>query len=150
MASAGFGGTVSLWNVATKKLLGSLSRHEGGVRCLAFSPDGETIASGGFDRTVRLWDVKSHEVKAILSGHAGTIQALQFSPDGHTLVSGGDRSVALWDVPKQRERATLQAPGYVWSIAVSPNGQMIAAGLDDGSVKLWQASTVEEVRQAGL
>ena len=35
--------------------------HTPWVRCLAWSPDGRTLASGGNDRAVRIWDVSAAE-----------------------------------------------------------------------------------------
>ncbi|KAH7310400.1 NUC169 domain-containing protein [Stachybotrys elegans] len=35
--------------------------HEGRVRTVSFSPDGEWIASGGDDGTVRIWSLNGHE-----------------------------------------------------------------------------------------
>src|SRR3954447_20644301 len=37
-----------------------------GSRCLAFSPDGETLAVGNVDGTVSLWDVNSGKTEASL------------------------------------------------------------------------------------
>ncbi len=43
-------------------------------------------------------------------------------------------------------RATLQGhDGPVWSIAFSPDGQALATGSDDTSLRLWDASTAREI-----
>jgi WD40 repeat protein len=51
---------VQLWDVARGQRVASLEGHTGGVRCLAYSPDGTRLASGGHDRTVRLWNVAGY------------------------------------------------------------------------------------------
>ena len=38
-------------------LVASLKGHTEAVRCMAFSPDGKTLASGSSDQTIKLWDV---------------------------------------------------------------------------------------------
>jgi WD40 repeat protein len=35
------------------------SGDEEGIFCIAFAPDGETLATGSDDRTVRLWNIRS-------------------------------------------------------------------------------------------
>ena len=35
---------------------GTLKGHTGGINCIAFSPEGGTLASGSWDGTVQLWD----------------------------------------------------------------------------------------------
>src|SRR5262249_16830213 len=62
-----------------------LGRHRYPVHCIAFAPNGKTLASGGGfpgkDGEVRLWDVSSGMVRAILPGHQKCVYAATFSPD---------------------------------------------------------------------
>ena len=39
----------------------TLEGHQGGVDCVAFSPDRQTLVSGSKDGTIRVWDLKTGE-----------------------------------------------------------------------------------------
>jgi WD40 repeat protein len=51
--------TVRLWDVTSGKLSEGLGWHNGGAICLAFSPDGKTLATGDGAGVIRLWDIPS-------------------------------------------------------------------------------------------
>jgi WD40 repeat protein len=106
IASASGSELVLLWDVQKGKLIHSLRGVRPGARCVAFSPDGQTVAAGWKDGQVRLWDVQSGERKETLKGHAiafsDEIYSLAFSPDGKTLASAGqDATVRLWPIKKR-------------------------------------------------
>ena len=119
LADAADDGTISLWEVATRRRLGRLlAGHDGAVHAVAFSPDGTRLASGGDDGTVRLWDVPTRRpIGHPLRQHdAGAVNGVAFSPDGTTLASGANEdpnsagngtsaTLQFWDVATGRALA---------------------------------------------
>jgi WD40 repeat protein len=56
LAVAGEGGAISIWDVASRKRIGTLTGHTDMVYALAWSVDGSYLASASGDRTAILWD----------------------------------------------------------------------------------------------
>ena len=83
------------WNKIHERL--KLQGHSGGVRAVAFSPDGDRIVSGSSDNTLRLWDREGSPIGEPLQGHSDWVWAVAFSPDGDRIVSGSsDNTLRLW------------------------------------------------------
>jgi WD40 repeat protein len=65
-----------------------------------------------------------------------------FSPGGKTLVAAcADESVRLWDRKEGREPAVLPHGNVVLSVAISPDGKLVASGngaSEPFEVKLWE------------
>jgi hypothetical protein len=67
-----------------------------------------------------------------------------YAANGKYLVSGGTRGVHVWRVEGGELLATMEAPD-VRCLAVSKDGQWIAAGTNRGDVFVWDAKTYKQV-----
>jgi WD40 repeat protein len=116
-----------------------------GIRAIALSPDGQTLASADFDGAIQLWDTSARvPLGAPLHGHTAQVWSVAFSPDGMTLASAShDGTVRLWDVAARRALGRLPAPdtGAQTSLAFSPDGRTLAVGGEGGRLQLWDVRT---------
>jgi WD40 repeat protein len=111
--------------------------------CLAYSPDGRTLAAASMHGTVRLWDPASGKLQLQFQAHAHWIYALAYSPNGKLLATAGvDQRIKLWDSATGKPLETSDAPdGPLWNAAFSPDGKKAATVGMDGVLRLWDTAT---------
>jgi WD40 repeat protein len=101
------------WKVVETESKVARVGHQGIVRSMAVSPDGNLMASGGDDRTIRLWEYPECRPLARWEAHDNGVTVLHFLPGGRTLVSGSaDGTLRLWDLAMIRRG--LRAMGLDW------------------------------------
>jgi WD40 repeat protein len=151
---------VRLWDVETAELRATFSGPEGGCEIVAFSPDGRKVAATGFggaiklrtpdptsSRAPRLLDVSTGREPMPLQVARGCVFCcVRFSPDGATLAAAGrdaeGGTVILWDTETGRQRRTLKGhETLVTRVSFSPDGQALASGGADNTIKLWEPAT---------
>lgn len=143
LAAAGNGKIALLDPATAQEILKFGDPKEGAalssVACMAFAPDGKTLATGSFDSFIRLWNTTTGEKIRDLEGHQSVIYSLAFSSDGRNLASGSfDRSVRLWEVFSGHMIKTLSGhAGSVGSVAITPDGRGVVSGSSDTSLILW-------------
>lgn len=65
----------------------------------------------------------------------------QFLPNGE-IALGGESGVGIWNLESGNRRLSLNAPGGVETLGVSPNGQLIAGiSREDGRIRLWEVQS---------
>jgi len=84
---SGSDGIAEIWDVESGERLAALAGPAGGVKGLAFSPDGSRIALAGADGLVRLFDADTGAPQLNLRGSGCAVESVAFSPDGMKLAS---------------------------------------------------------------
>ncbi len=102
---------IRLWDTHNGKLLGLCKGHTQGVRWLAFSPDGETLASVGDDSTLRFWNVRTQQELLSIQRLADPVRDILFSPDGHWLAAKTLGGLRLLDGSGDRDAGKTTALG---------------------------------------
>src|SRR6266566_4414586 len=87
LASASADGTARLWDLTTGTLTATLQSPAARAYCVAFSPDGKSLAVGfgGPRGLVQLWDLDPLRRRESWAAHDYNTRGLVFSPDSRHL-----------------------------------------------------------------
>ncbi len=122
-----------------------------GIFSMAYSPAAKLMALARVD-SVELVSADTLKVVRKLEGHHGTHNAVAFSPDGSEVFAvSGENSlyggVKQWKVADGTLVRTIQGhKDMLYSLAVSPDGKILATGSYDQQIKLWDTSTGKEIK----
>lgn len=164
--------TVRVWDIGTRAARLRLDGHRDAVTALAGVPGRHIVVSGGYDGRLRWWDVDSgeclHEVRTALrriaalaavpstligaSVEASTLTGASVEAStGHVLTSGSSGEIVVHDLRTGDEagRFDTGSAGVV-GLAVSPDGDVVAAAGHEGTVTLWAAPDWDPLRRVDV
>jgi WD40 repeat protein len=152
LATGSFDRKVRIWDVATGACRHTLAEHKGEVRPVAWSPNNRTLYSGGYDETVRWWDSstgkQTQSVDLARSQRweqmANQVTSLAASADDRWLAVGvGGPWKDHWGVLLlgSREGVFREHRDSVISVAISPDGSLVASADATGVIYLWDPRT---------
>jgi WD40 repeat protein len=112
---------------------------------VTFSPDGKRLAIGTFLNDVQLWDASTGQQLTTFQGRSLPGKRLVYSPDGRNLVITGVRP-EFFDAVTGRKIGSVSVSGSeISDVAFSSDGKRFAAGVRDGTVKMWDRRNGREL-----
>jgi WD40 repeat protein len=147
VVTAGTDRSIKVWDVSTGKLRRSFNQHTDTVHCLAFRPGSSSTepglalcVSGSQDRTVRVWQPGIGRLVRIVRAHEGPVLAVAWNPVQARFYSAGTEGmVRSIDAGSDQILGQWQAHGdWIYSLAVSADGALLATGSWAGAVKVWR------------
>jgi cytochrome c len=132
LASASWDHTVRLWPL-TGGAPRVLDGHTQNVNGVAFAPDGRTLISVSYDQSIRLWPLADSASPAVVAMPV-PLNAVAVGSDGEIATGGADGKVYFLSPGGTRAGDVAAGPKPVISIAISPDGALLAAASIGGSV----------------
>ena len=129
------------------------------VTALAFSPDGTTLVSGTDQGGIQTWNVTTGKALADFAKPSEQEElmytsALRYSPDGTLLAAGSYTLIRIWEVETgkillsantEHKRGNTTFGSYLEPLVFSPDGAILANGLDRGVIQLWDVTTGDAI-----
>ncbi|KAL7798225.1 hypothetical protein V8C37DRAFT_249141 [Trichoderma ceciliae] len=151
LATADENGNINIWDVDTGDCLQNFRGIDGDETAplcasCAVSPDSQKAAFGLQGGEVDIRDINTGEyIKTLQHDEFVHISQVVFSADGHRLISSGatnfDGSIRIWDTKTWSHIKTLVGhTGEVDSVTFSQDGQWVASGSRDETIRIWNAT----------
>jgi cytochrome c len=134
LASASWDRTIRLWPLAGG-VPQVLEGHSQNVNGVAFAPDGTKLVSAGYDATVRVWSLQGSDAPLVAT-LASPLNAAAVAPDGEIVTAGADGEVYFLSPAGETRGAVDASPTPILSLAISANGERVAATTIRGSVAI--------------
>ncbi|KAJ5556427.1 hypothetical protein N7494_000342 [Penicillium frequentans] len=143
---------VGLWDTATGVLQHTLKSHEREIKLVIFSPNGRLLASSSWE-AVHIWNTETGTLEqnfrpswpSMILSRPGKAGLIAFSLNSRLLVSGFVRCTVmlLWDIETGalQQRFDGRSDWMINSLAISPDGQLLASSSYDMEVRLWDIAT---------
>jgi WD40 repeat protein/tRNA A-37 threonylcarbamoyl transferase component Bud32 len=153
--------SATVWDVQSRSLRYGPFRVGRGTDGVSISADGKMVATAD-DHGVKLWDLATGASLGQIGGDVGDVAfsptepvvAFVFEGWGNSAPVEGGGNAEIWDVVRRERITTMQletkpSSGFAlgWTVAFSPDGQMLATAGDDPLVHVWDVGTGKLIRQ---
>ncbi|HET6328312.1 MAG TPA: hypothetical protein VFG04_26760, partial [Planctomycetaceae bacterium] len=142
---------VKVFETQTGKQARSFEGHTHQVLGVSWKADGSLLASAGADNAIKIWNLETGEQQRNIGSHSKQVTSIQFLGTGADILStSGDKTARLHHAIDGDNYRTLDGSSdYLYAAAATPDESLIAAGGEDGILRLWNGTTGKSVATFG-
>jgi WD40 repeat protein len=140
---------IRMWRVKEKAEMKTVKGSNKGITSLTVSEDGTLLAAAS-KKTIQVWDLKKNKKAGSLT-ESEPVSSLAFHPDSNRIALGkakaaiammnlnAEKTESVWKLDSKLTKKLFEKPPKeIADIAVSPDGNYVAAVSDNGVVMLWK------------
>ncbi|MCI0462591.1 MAG: NB-ARC domain protein [Gemmataceae bacterium] len=148
LASCGADKFIKVFEVPSGKLVKSFEGHTHQVLDVGWHSGGNLLASAGADNTVKVWDFAKGEQVRTINAHTKQVTRLVFVGKSANFVTcSGDQTVKFWNVQNGGNVRNFGGNNdFVYAVGVTPDGSIVAAGGEEGIVRVYNGNNGQLVR----
>ena len=147
LASAAADKFVKVFDLASGEHVRSYEGHTHHVMDVSWKGDGTQLASAGADNAIKVWNAETGEQARTITTYSKQVTSLTFIGMGDEFIScSGDKRVFRHRASNGGTvREFKGCPDYVYCSATTDDGKIVAAGCEDGVLRVWNGADAKEI-----
>lgn len=141
IATGGSDKVAATYDTLTGNRIKLYEGHTNYVLGVGWAKHNRMLATAGADHVLKLWDVKSGNQIRSVGGYNKQITNVEFVGYSESFIAAaGDTQIKQIQPDGKVIRGFGGAGDFIHSLTISGNGNLVAAGTQDGIIRVWQVA----------